>query len=87
MGVADGNYQYWYPNGHLHMEQSYNKGEPQGRWTWWFEHDHNLNFTDGTWSYNGVTYKAENDEELWNWWWYLNDNKDCLLYTSPSPRD
>ena len=21
-------------------------------------------------------YKAENDEELWSWWWYLNDNKE-----------
>ena len=76
MGEIDGVYKYWYANGHLHMEQSYERGKPYGKWTWWFEHDHNLTFTDGIWSYRGGKYKAENDEELWNWWWYLNDNKE-----------
>ena len=76
MGKVDGSYKYWYTNGHLHMEQTYHKGNSHGKWAWWFEHDHNLTFTNGTWTYNGGTYQAENEEELWNWWWYLNDNKE-----------
>jgi len=76
MGKVDGSYKYWYSNGHLHMEQTYHKGNSHGKWAWWFEHDHNLTFTNGTWAYNGGTYQAENEEELWNWWWYLNDNKE-----------
>ena len=75
MGKIDGIYKYWYPNGHLKVEQSYHKGKEHGRWTWWYENDRTLTFTDGVWSYNGKEYQAENDEELWNWWWYLNDNK------------
>ena len=75
MGKIDGIYKYWYLNGHLKVEQSYHKGKEHGRWTWWYENDRTLTFTDGVWSYNGKEYQAENDEELWNWWWYLNDNK------------
>ena len=57
------------------------------KWTWWYKHDHNLNFTDGNWSYNGTSYKAEDGGELWKWWWYLNDNKEKEGYFTDGKRN
>jgi antitoxin component YwqK of YwqJK toxin-antitoxin module len=87
MGKADGVYKFWYDNGHLKEEQSYKKGIKNGKWTWWYKHDHNLNFTDGNWSYNGTSYNAEDGEELWKWWWYLNDNKEKEGYFTDGKRN
>ena len=40
------------------------------------------------WTFNGVTYQYDASEDRW---FVISTNKtdlvDCLLYTSPSPRD
>ena len=75
-GKIDSLYKYWFDNGHLKEEQRYKKGLPHGRWTKWYKEDPTLKYVEnGNWQYKDGVYKDENNE-LWSWWWYLNDNKE-----------
>ncbi len=37
MGVADGTWEYYYPNGNMAWKNTYALGVKNGRWTWYFE--------------------------------------------------
>ena len=75
-GKVDSLYKYWFDNGHLKEEQRYKKGSAHGRWTKWYKEDPTLKYVEnGNWQYKDGVYKDENNE-LWSWWWYLNDNKE-----------
>ncbi len=75
-GKVDSLYKYWFDNGHLKEEQRYKKGLAHGRWTKWYKEDPTLKYVEnGNWQYKDGVYKDENNE-LWSWWWYLNDNKE-----------
>ena len=79
-GKIDSLYKYWYDNGHLKEEQRYKKNLPHGRWTKWYKEDPTLKYVEnGNWQYKDGMYKDENNE-LWSWWWYLNDNKEAEGY-------
>ena len=77
IGVKNGIHKQWYRNGQQKFERTYKVGIHDGKWTEWYENGQSMvegSFLDGK------------PDGTWIYWFPNGQKKDCLLYTSPSPR-